>query len=407
MISSAITTDIGVEASSGIGSAPYSIRPVTTPLALFVTLGLPAGAIGVAWPHMRASLGAPLAGLGLLLAAFTIGYFVASAGSGPVTLRLGTAALLIGGCGLASAGTLGLSLAGRWWLVPVAGLVLGAGSGLIDAAVNAHVSLNRGVRSMGWLHASWALGAALGPPLVVISLLATSSWRAAFAAMAMAFLGIGLIVGSRRGDWVDTAAALDRRTAPAMSVPSEYRRALVVLTGLFLLGGGLEATAGDWSYTHLTAGRSLADGVASTSASLFWAGLAAGRVALGLVGNRLPAIHLLDAGIGVTAAAAVAFWFAPPLISGLIALPILGAAVSIVFPLLLSVTPTRVGTVMTAHAVGYELAAGTLGGGGFPALTGLVLQSAGLLTLGPLLTIMAATLLLLHLVSRLMRTPAG
>jgi fucose permease len=373
---------------------------VTTPLVLFVTLGLPAGAIGVAWPHMRATLGAPLAGLGLLLAALTIGYFVASAGSGRVTLRLGRATLLMGGCGLASAGSLGLSLASQWWLVPVAGLGMGAGSGLIDAAVNAHVSLNRGVRYMGWLHASWALGAALGPPLVVISLAATGSWRASFGAMAVAFLGIGLIVGARRGDWLDTTAALDRRAAAALSIPQEYRQALVVLTCLFLLSGGLEATAGDWSYTHLTAGRSLSAGLASTSASLFWAGLAAGRVALGLLGDRLGAIHLLDAGITVAAAAALTFWLAPPLVSGLIALPILGVAVSIVFPLLLSITPTRVGTLMTAHAVGFELAAGTLGGGGFPALTGLVLQSAGLLTLGPLLTVMAVALLLLHLISR-------
>ena len=46
-----------------------------TPLALFVTLGLPAGAVGVAWPHMRASLDAPLAGLGFVLAAWTVAYF--------------------------------------------------------------------------------------------------------------------------------------------------------------------------------------------------------------------------------------------------------------------------------------------------------------------------------------------
>jgi fucose permease len=377
-----------------------------TPLVLFVTLGLPAGAIGVAWPHMRASLGAPLAGLGLLLAAFTVGYFVASAGSGAVTLRLGTPALLIGGCGLASVGALGLSLASQWWLVPVAGLILGAGSGLVDAAVNAHVSLNRDVRYMGWLHASWALGAALGPPLVVVSLAVTGSWRASFVAMAVAFLAVGSIVGSRRADWIHTAASTRPGADAARLVPSEYRRALVVLTCLFLLGGGLEATAGDWSYTQLTAGRSLSAGLASASASLFWAGLAAGRVALGLLGNRVAPIRLLDAGVTTAALAAVAFWLAPPLVSALIALPVLGVAVSVIFPLLLSITPTRVGATMTTHAVGYELAAGTLGGGGLPALTGLVLQSAGLLSLGPALAAMATGLLLLHLTSRLAPTHA-
>ena len=423
MISSAITTDIGVEASSGIGSAPYSIRHVIepkawssgrlgdwtgagTPLALFVTLGLPAGVIGVAWPEMRVSLAAPLAGLGLLLAAFTVGYFLASASSGWVTRRIGTPAVLMGGCGLAGAGSLGLSVANRWWMVPVAGLTLGAGSGLIDAAVNAHVSLNRGVRYMGWLHASWALGAALGPPLVVISLAATGSWRASFAAMAVAFLGIGAIVGTRRHDWIHTAASANRRARVAAPIPSEYRRALAGLICMFLLGGGLEGTAGDWSYTHLTAGRSLSTGVASTSSSLFWAGLAAGRVALGVLGNRVGPIHLLDAGVTGAALATLAFWVGSPLVSGLIALPILGLAISVIFPLLLSITPTRVGATMTSHAVGYELAAGTLGGGGIPALTGLVLQSAGLLLLGPLLAIMGAGLLLLHLASRRPRPAA-
>ena len=377
-----------------------------TPLVLFIALGLPAGVIGVAWPHMRASLGAPLAGLGLLLAAFTVGYFVASAGSGPVTFRFGTATLLVGGCALASIGSLGLSLAGQWWIVPLVGLVLGAGSGLIDAAVNAHVSLNRGVRYMGWLHASWAVGAALGPPLVVISLAATGSWRASFAALAVAFLAVGLIVGSRRRDWIHTAS-IQRHAVTTTPVPAEYRRALVVLTCLCFLGGGLEATAGDWSYTQLTVGRSLSAGLASTSSSLFWAGLAAGRVALGLLGNRVAPIRLLDAGITVATVAAVAFWLAPTLVSALIALPILGAAVSLIFPLLLSITPTRVGATMTPHAVGYQLAAGTLGGGGIPALTGLALQAAGLLALGPVLATIAVALLLLHLISRLGRADAG
>ena len=101
-----------------------------TPLVLFVALGLPAGAIGVAWPHMRASLDAPLAGLGLLLAAFTAAYFIASASSGPLGTRLGTPVLLVGGCGLAATGLLGLALARAWWIVPLVSLLYGGGSSL-------------------------------------------------------------------------------------------------------------------------------------------------------------------------------------------------------------------------------------------------------------------------------------
>jgi fucose permease len=372
----------------------------STPLILFVALGLPAGAIGVAWPHMRASLGAPLAGLGLLLAAWTIAYFVASASSGPGAARFGTSMLLLGGCALAGAGALGLSLSSRWWMIPPAAFLLGGGSGFIDAAVNAHVSLNRGVRYMGWLHASWALGAAMGPQAIVVALAATGSWRAAFAAIAAAFLAIGLVVGARRSDWAGAAGAAPQQAPTTVMAGSSYRRALLLLAGLFLVGAGLEATAGDWSYTQLTAGRSVLADLASWSASLFWAGLAGGRAGLGLFGNQATPARLLDAGVAMAMLAAVGFWLGPPPVAAFIALPILGIAISLIFPLLLSLTPARVGSAMTPHTVGYGLAAGNLGAGAIPALTGLVLQSAGVLALGPILAFLAVLMAALHAVSR-------
>src|SRR5213079_396366 len=217
------------------------------PLLTFGTRGLPAGALGVAGPYMRASFGAPLAGLGLVLATFTVAYFLASATSGPLTGWLGTSGLLVGGCALSAVAWLGLALAPEWWIVIVVSFLAGAGSGLIDASVNAHISLNRGVRYMGWLHASWAVGAALGPPVVVVSLAGTGSWRAGFAAMGAAFLVIGLLVRARRRDWV--GAAVDP-TAPApieAAGRTNYRRAMLILASLFLVAAGLEATAGDWA----------------------------------------------------------------------------------------------------------------------------------------------------------------
>ena len=355
-----------------------------TPLALFVTLGLPAGAVGVAWPHMRASLDAPLAGLGFVLAAWTVAYFVASASSGPLADRLGGAALLVAGCALAAVGLIALSLAFWWWTVPAVSLLVGGGSGLIDASVNTHVSLNRGVRYMGLLHASWAVGAAVGPQAIVVSVAVTGSWRAAFAAMGAAFLISALVVASRHHEWVGRNVASSRKRSDADATPRTYRRMMV-----------------------LTLGRSVSANLGSWGATLFWAGLAGGRIALGIFGHRVTPDRLLDAGIGLSVFASLAFWLGPPLVSAFVALPLLGFAVSVIFPLLLSLMPARVGPAMTAHAVGFGLAAGTTGAGGLPAATGIVLQSAGLLTLGPIMTGMAVLLLLLHLASRVASSRSG
>jgi fucose permease len=258
---------------------------------------------------------------------------------------------------------------------------------------------------MGWLHASWAVGAALGPQVVVVSLALTGSWRAAFAFMGGAFVAFGIVMGFQRRDWTLSAARLAQSNATHPAPTSNYRRAILLLAALLLVGAGLEATAGDWSYTQLTLGRSMAGGVASWGATLFWAGLAAGRIGLGLLGNRVPAVRLLDASMALSAVASLAFWLSPPLVSAVIALPLLGMAVSVIFPLLLSLTPVRVGTAMTGHAVGYALAAGTIGGGALPAAIGLLLQVAGLSALGPSLLVMALGLALLHLLSRSSGSP--
>jgi fucose permease len=116
---------------------------------------------------------------------------------------------------------------------------------------------------------------------------------------------------------------------------------------------------------------------------------------------------LLDASVAAASLAALTFWLSPPLVAAFIALPVLGVALSAIFPLLLSVTPARVGPAMTAHAVGYSLAAGTIGGGGLPAATGIVLQAVGVLSLGPLLVLMAGILTLLHITSRPRTSPTG
>jgi fucose permease len=370
------------------------------PLATFVVLGLPAGAVGVAWPPMRASFGAPLAGLGLLLAAVTVGYAAGAAFSGPLALRFGGAALVVSGCTLDAAGLLGISLAPQWWMIPVCGLPIGFGAGFVDGAVNTYVSLTRGVRYMSWLHASWAVGAAVAPQIVVVSLALSGSWRPAFAVAASCFVLCAIGIAAQRHEW----SRLSEKAAPASSsrepASTGYVRAVVFLAALLFLAAGLEATTGDWSYTQLTLGRSIAAAVASWGATLFWAGLAGGRVVLGIVGHRFEPERFLDAGIALSALAAVLYWLAPPLAATFIALPLVGIAVSVIFPLLLSLTPSRVGTTFTGRAVGYGLAAGTIGGGALPAVIGLVLQQIGLFTLGPTMAIMAVALLLLHAVSR-------
>jgi MFS family permease len=64
-------------------------------LLAFVSLGLPDGVLGVAWPSIGRSFGLPPSQLGSLLASSMVGYLVSSFSSGALVARLGVGRLLL------------------------------------------------------------------------------------------------------------------------------------------------------------------------------------------------------------------------------------------------------------------------------------------------------------------------
>jgi fucose permease len=371
------------------------MRTATIAFGGFVILGLPTGMLGIAWPSMRAELDAPLAGLGVVLAAMTVTEFGSSALSGIVRARFGTVALLLLPTALSAGGLLLFTLAQSWPTIIVAAAVLGAGLGLLDAAFNTEAALRRGIRFMGALHASWAVGATLGPPLIGLVLVIAGSWRLGYGIAALAFVAFGVAMYVARGD---LAATPEREDAPIATRGA--RRASVMGGALMFVYVGIELGAGQWSFTRLTVDGALTEGVAGLAVFLYWSALAAGRIALALVGARIQAAQLVDLSVAGAIASAIAFWILPPPIAALVALPSIGLSLSVFVPLLLYLIPRRVGRAAAPHVIGYLVAAGMIGGAVLPASIGLVLQSTGVSNLGICLTALAGTFGVLHLAAR-------
>ena len=371
------------------------VRTATIAFGGFVILGLPTGMLGIAWPSMRVELDAPLAGLGVVLAAMTMTEFGSSAVSGVVRQRFGTIALLLLPTALAAGGLLLFTLAPTWPTIIAAAAVLGAGLGLLDAAFNTEAALRRGLRFMGALHASWAVGATLGPALIGLVLVLAGSWRVGYAVAALAFVVFAIATFLVRGD---LAAVPESADAPVAT--SGAGRASVMGAALMFVYVGLELGAGQWSFTRLTTDGALTDTLAGLAVFLYWSALAAGRIALVLFGDRAPAARLIDLSVAGAIASAVAFWILPPPIAALIALPSIGLALSVFVPLLLYLIPRRVGRAAAPHVIGYLVAAGMIGGALLPAGIGLVLQSTGVSSLGICLAALAAAFGVLHMAAR-------
>ena len=350
--------------------------------------------LGIAWPSMRASLDAPFAGLGLLVAAMTVAQFAASAASGLLRERVGTIALLLASVAAAAAGLAIFAIANGWWATILASAVLGCGLGLLDAAVNTEAALRGDLRFMGGLHGAWAIGASLGPPLVGATLVASDSWRPAYVAAAAAFALLGVATYAVRSDLGD---APELEAAP--SGERSVGRTVILGCALMFVYVGVELGAGQWTYTRFTVNASLSDGLAGLAVFLYWSALAAGRVALAVFGDRLAPARLFDISVFGALASTVGFSVLPPPAAALVALPCLGATLSVFVPVLLYLTPRRIGSAAAPRAIGYQVAAGMIGGASLPAVVGLLMQSIDVAVLGPCLVTMAAVLAGLHVAS--------
>ena len=110
-------------------------------LGSFVVLGLPDGMLGTAWPSMRATFGAPVGALGLILLIATAGSVLVTAFVGPLIRRLGVPALLAVAGLVAALGYTGFALAPGLWLMLAVAVLLGAAAGMMDAGLNTAVAL--------------------------------------------------------------------------------------------------------------------------------------------------------------------------------------------------------------------------------------------------------------------------
>src|SRR5580658_11209313 len=140
-------------------------------LGNFVVLGLPDGMLGTAWPSMRATFGAPVGDLGLILLLATAGSVLVTAFVGALIRRLGVAALLAVAGVTAAAGFVGFALAPGLWLVLATAALTGAAAGMMDAGLNTAVALTGRQRLLHLLHGAYGIGTAIGPLVITAAIL--------------------------------------------------------------------------------------------------------------------------------------------------------------------------------------------------------------------------------------------
>lgn len=371
----------------------------------FVSLGLPDGLIGVGWPSIRASYGLSVEALGALIVTFTAGYLLSSFSSGAVLARLGVGKLLAISCFATAASLLGYGLSPVWWLMVAFGLLSGLGAGAIDAGLNTYAANHFDARTVNWLHACFGVGSATGPLVMTAVLQAGQSWRLGFLLVGLAQMLLACCFWLTRARWdadrpAETVASSQQHAASALQT---LRLPIVwVSIALFAMYTGTEFAVGQWVYSLLTEAREVVPVAAGVVVSAYWASLTVGRIVFGgLAGSNIPLHVLLRGCFWAIVLGAALLWLGGASWLVFLGIALMGFALAPIFPSLIATTPTRIGQQHTANAIGFQIAAASVGGAGFSALVGVLAGNVGLEVLGVMLFV--ASLLLLGLFELLLK----
>jgi fucose permease len=363
----------------------------------FVSLGLPDGLLGVAWPSLRATFALPLDALAPLLACFTAGYVASSFAAGPLLGYWNVGGLLAASCVLTGLSLSGYAAATLWVVVIAAAGLGGIGAGAVDVGVNAYVTTHHGPRMLNWMHAAYGIGAASGPMVMTSVLMAGRPWQCGYALVAAGQLVLAAAFAASRSLWPPmerSEAKLARGCPPIADTLGSMTTWLGVAA--FFSYTGLEAIAGVWAYSVLTSVRGLSMAHAGLGVSLYWTGLTVGRILFGFVVDRTSLAPLLRGALLLVVVGAGLVCSSVSPYSAVLGFALLGLGAGPIFPSFMADTPRRVGESHTTNAIGFQVAAAALGQASLPALVGYLARAHGLAVVAPSMLTAALVVLVLH-----------
>ncbi|MBS0207022.1 MAG: MFS transporter [Planctomycetes bacterium] len=345
----------------------------------FISLGLPDPVAGVAWPSVRDTFSLHQSGFGLVFIALGCGYCASGFFGGMLTKLLGLGNLLWISSGLVAVAMYGSGLAPVWPVFVACAVIWGLGSGGIDAGLNSYASNHFSARHMNWLHACYSVGATVGPLTMTAVLVRAGSWRLGYDLVGTLLLLMTVLFFVTRRRWTEPPRTVDGPSEPPASIATTLRQPLVWLQiVLFFIYVGMEFTVGQWSFTLLTESRGVPADVAGVLAGSYYAGIGVGRVLAGVISARFGLDRIVHVSMLIALAGATLFASGIPVGMNHLGLILIGLGLAPVFPCLMSMTPRRLGTAYSTHAVGFQVSAGMVGVALVPGVAGLLAEAWGL-----------------------------
>ena len=344
----------------------------------FISLGLPDGLLGSAWPVMYGEFNVPVSYAGIVSTIICIGTIISSLQSDRLTRKLGTGKVTALSVATTAIALFGFASSHSFLAVCLWAIPYGFGAGCVDAALNNYVARHYESYHMSWLHCMWGLGATVGPYIMGWVLTGGQAWNVGYQYVGIIQIVLTAILIFSLSLWKGrTVQNQDgeevEMESKALSLPEIIRipGAKEIMVAFFCYCG-LEQTAGLWASSYLVLQRGIDVETAAQFASLFYLGITIGRGICGFITMKLNDRQMIRLGFGIIGIGIAILILPLGETMALAGLVMVGLGCAPVYPCIIHSTPDHFGEENSQAIIGVQMAGAYIGSAALPPLFGLI-----------------------------------
>lgn len=342
----------------------------------FISLGLPDGLLGAAWPTMYQEFAVPVSYAGAVSMIISFGTILSSLQSDRLTRKLGTGKVTAISVGMTAAALFGFSFSHSFVAVCLWAIPYGLGAGSVDASLNNYVALHYESRHMSWLHCMWGIGATLGPYVMGYALTGGKGWNAGYRYIGIMQVVLTAILVFSLPLWVkrkEEGTVGTEVEAKALSIREvlKIRGAKEVLFCFFCYSA-IESTAGLWASSYLNLQKGIPAETAASYAGMFYLGITIGRALSGFITMKLNDVQMIRMGQCIIALGIIVVFLPGNAVVSLVGLVLIGLGCAPVYPCIIHSTPAHFGEDKSQAVIGIQMACAYVGSCLMPPVFGLI-----------------------------------
>lgn len=359
----------------------------------FISLGLPDGLLGAAWPSMYPSFGVSVSWAGAVSMTIALGTILSSLMSDRLTWRFGPGKVTAVSVAMTAAALFGFSSCTEYWMLLFWAIPYGLGAGGVDASLNNYVALHYSSRHMSWLHCMWGVGASVGPYIMGWVLSGGSHWSGGYRIVGVLQILLTIVLFLSLRLWKNRQAEVETAEPVPLNRVFRIPGAGEILVTFFCYCG-LEQTAALWASSYLTLSRGVDAETAAFFASLFFLGMTVGRGLNGFLTIKFDDKTLIRLGAAIIGLGAGAMLL--PGDMALAGLLLVGLGCAPVYPCIIHSTPANFGPEKSQALIGVQMASAYVGTLLMPPVFGLIANHIGAWTMPIYLLAILALMTVMH-----------